>query len=68
MADVSKGDVFVSGGNGPKDFKVESVDKQDVAHLVQINVEQPDELKPEKIQVPVRTLIDSDDWKGIEEA
>lgn len=67
MADVSKGDVFVAGGQA-KRFKVGSIDKQDVAHLKQVNVEQAPENQPEEIQVPVRTLIDSEDWKGIEES
>lgn len=67
MADVSKGDVFVAGGQA-KEFKVTDIDKEDVAHLKQINVDQPPDLQPEEIQVPVRTLIDSEDWKGIEES
>jgi hypothetical protein len=67
VADVSKGDVFVAGGQA-KEFKVESIDKQDVAHLKEVNVSQPPENQPEEIQVPVSTLIDSEDWKGIEES
>ena len=69
MADVSKGDKFVAGGT-LKEFTVESVEDGD-AHLKETGSAAPEaqgKPEPEEIIVSVRTLIDSDDWKGIEEA
>lgn len=68
MADVSKGDKFVAGGT-LKEFTVEGV-KDGIVTLKETGDASPDAVKPEPevITVPERTLVESQDWKGIEEA
>lgn len=66
MADVKKGDVVIAGGTA-KRFKVESVSKDDIATLKEIQEDTPESPAPEELLVPVKTIVESDDWIGQDE-
>ena len=66
MSLVSKGDEFIAGGTA-KRFKVESVSKG-IVTLKEQDVPDPEKKRePELVHTTENNLLDSDDWKGIED-